>query len=70
MNQITWTERRKQAVCRQIIKMKIARQSDLLDMIGEDASLMTQYFSEVRSGDAANREARMPLQTLFWMLSL
>lgn len=57
MDQIAWTERRKQAVCRQIIKMKIARQRDLLHMIGGDASLMTQYLSEVRSGDATNREA-------------
>ena len=57
MDQITWTERRKNAVCKQIIKMKIARQRDLLDMVGEDSSLLTKYLSEVQSGDASNREA-------------
>lgn len=57
MDQVTWTERRKNAVCKQIIKMKIARQRDLLDMLGKNTSLLTQYLSEVQPGDANNREA-------------
>lgn len=62
MDQIAWTERRKQAVCRQIIKMKIARQRDLLHK-----SLF--YIINVCIMDV-KLQFQMLLKTLFWMLSL
>lgn len=58
MDQAAWTERRKNAIWKQIVEMKIARQADLLGHIyGVIPSELSELKNSVKSGDATNREA-------------
>lgn len=58
MDQAGWTLRRKQAVWKQIVRMKISRQIDLLKISGQVVPIeMERYRKEVQTDDATNREA-------------
>lgn len=58
LDQTCWTDRRKQAVWRQIVRQKIMQQIELLRRLDiEVPETMYGYNREVESGDATNREA-------------
>ena len=58
MDQATWTNRKKSAVWRQIVKMKILRQTDLLQMLGlQVPGQMLEYSQQITTDDSTNREA-------------
>ena len=58
MDQSGWTGRKKDAVWKQIVSMKIHMQESLLQKIGRpDSAILHNYRKEIQTGDATNREA-------------
>lgn len=58
MDQAAWTNRKKSAVWRQIVKMKISQQTELLHILGmEIPCQMREYRRQIESDDETNREA-------------
>lgn len=58
MDQAVWTKRKKSAIWRQLVKMKISRQMDLLKVLKLDIpEQMVDYLNQVEVDDVTNREA-------------
>lgn len=58
MDQAVWTKRKKGAIWRQLVKMKISRQMDLLKVLKLDIpEQMVDYLNQVEVDDVTNREA-------------
>lgn len=58
MDQAAWTGRKKSAMWRQIVKMKIARQIELLTVLGLDVpEQLPGYLRHIEKDDETNREA-------------
>ena len=67
-NQIACGEVRKKQLWKQVVEAKIRNQASVLNSIGEDGDVLKPFYSNVRSGDADNREgiaARIYFQHLF-----
>lgn len=67
-NQIACGEVLKKQLWKQVVETKIRNQASLLNNIGEDGRILKPYYTNVRSGDADNREgiaARIYFQHLF-----
>ena len=54
--QIEASEPLKKGLWKQIIEMKIRNQAALLNKLGKDGDILKPYYSNVKSGDADNRE--------------
>ena len=67
-NQMSCGEVLKKQLWKQIVESKIRNQSRLLDKVGQEGACLRPYYSNVKSGDADNREgsaARLYFQRLF-----
>ena len=67
-NQMSCGEVLKKQLWKQIVESKIRNQSRLLDKVGQEGACLRPYYSNVKSGDADNREgsaARIYFQRLF-----
>ena len=67
-NQIACGEVLKKQLWKQIVEAKIKNQATVLDKVGQDGSILKPLYSNVKSGDADNREgiaARFYFQQLF-----
>ena len=67
-NQMSCGELLKKQLWKQIVESKIRNQSRLLDKVGQEGACLRPYYSNVKSGDADNREgsaARIYFQRLF-----
>lgn len=67
-NQIACGEVLKKQLWKQIVEVKIKNQAAVLDKVGQDGSILKPLYSNVKSGDADNREgiaARFYFQQLF-----
>ena len=68
-NQIDAGEVLKKQLWKQIVEAKIRNQAALLNKVGQEGSILKQYYQNVKSGDTDNREgiaARMYFSELFW----
>ena len=67
-NQIDAGEVLKKQLWKQIVEAKIRNQAALLNKVGQEGSILKQYYQNVKSGDTDNREgiaARMYFSELF-----
>ncbi len=67
-NQIECGEVLKKQLWKQLVEAKIRNQSLLLNKVGKDGNILKQYYANVKSGDADNREgaaARLYFPLLF-----
>ena len=67
-NQIACGEVLKKQLWKQVVEAKIRNQASLLNSIGEEGNVLKSFYTNVRSGDADNREgiaARIYFQHLF-----
>lgn len=67
-NQIACGEVLKKQLWKQVVEAKIRNQASLLNSIGKEGDVLKPYYTNVRSGDADNREgiaARIYFQQLF-----
>ena len=67
-NQINAGEVLKKQLWKQIVECKIRNQANLLDKVGRNGNVLRPFYSNVKSGDADNREgiaARIYFQELF-----
>ena len=67
-NQIACGEVLKKQLWKQVVEAKIKNQASVLDSVGENGNILKPFYSNVKSGDADNREgiaARIYFQYLF-----
>lgn len=58
MDQACWTQERKDAIWREIVRQKICNQMKTLDRCGKDIpDILEEYLNTIEPGDSTNREA-------------
>ncbi|MDO4838729.1 MAG: type II CRISPR-associated endonuclease Cas1 [Clostridia bacterium] len=69
LDQAAWTQRRKDALWKQIVRQKIIMQTELLEQVNHAAAKdVSSYAGQVRPGDSTNREgaaAKVYFRALF-----